>query len=219
VSKQEDIKQEAAHQGRDPKTRRLLLVLSIVAVLGFLTALVAGYAAWKGAQQEAAQGQGLATQVDAACQDRDHIPPDLEHICASAKNISKDNPEPDDPEINDPDPNDPDPNDPEKQDPEIQDPENQNPEAQDGELQNDELQDPEPDDPEAQDPEIQDPEQQDPEIDDPDPNSALNFEVADNCTPANGEVVVDVGLQVSRSPGVVTYTITCQTATSGQPPA
>lgn len=130
-----------------------------------------------------------------------------------------DDPETQDPEVQEPEVQEPERQDPERQDPETQDPESQDPEAQDGDPNDPETQDAEVDDPEIQDPEIDDSEQQDPEIDDPDPNSAIEFRAADNCAPAEGHVVSDVGLTVSRGDGVVTYTITCQTVAVPGPPA
>ena len=147
--------------------------------------------------------------VEALCKDTPHDP-----VCKQAKKIPNTEDIVDESEIQDAEVQDP-----EIQDPEIQDRENQQSERQDAEGQDPETQDGEVQDPETDDPEVQDPEAQDPEIDDPDPNSALEFRVDDSCTPPAGEVVVDVGLQVNRSPGVVTYIVTCQTAASPPPAA
>lgn len=112
----------------------------------------------------------------------------------------------------------------ERQNPERQSAERQQGEAQEAETQQDEVQDPEEQEPEIQDPEVDDPEQQDPEvqdpeIDDPDPNSALTFNVEDNCNPADGEFVTDVSAAFRRDPGTLTLVLTCTTAVPPAPPA
>lgn len=112
-------------------------------------------------------------------------------------------------EVDDPDPDDPESQELEHQDPEQQQPEVQDPEVQEREHQDGDPNDPDPNDPDPNDPEVQDPEIQDPEIDDPDPNSLLDFQVADRCNPAPGVVVTDVALSLERSPGVLTFVLTC----------
>lgn len=101
----------------------------------------------------------------------------------------------------------------ERQDDEVQEREQQEGEIPDDEVQDDEEQDGEIDDPDpTDDPDPDDPDPDDPDPDDPDPNSMLEFAVSDSCTPGEGQVVTDAGLDVSRGNGVVTYTLTCQTA-------
>lgn len=106
----------------------------------------------------------------------------------------------------------------EQQEAESQDAEVDDPEAQDDEVQDADPNDPDPDDPDPDDPETQDPEVQDPERDDPDPNSALQFTASDNCAPTEGQYVSDVGLDVVRGDGSVTFVLTCVTTPLPEPP-
>lgn len=188
-------------------------LIILIVISGFCLASVIGLLFWDNHQQDldidglAGVAQSNENTVDALCKKTPRDP-----ICKAAKEIPDTSDVVDQQEIQDAEVQDPEIQDPEIQDRENQQAERQDAEGQDPEAQDGEVQDPEPDDPEAQDPEVQDP-----EIDDPDPNSALNFEVADNCTPPAGEVVTDVGLQVRRDPGVVTYIITCQTAATNPP--
>jgi hypothetical protein len=111
----------------------------------------------------------------------------------------------------------------ERQDRERQDGERQEAEAQDGERQEAEeqeaeAQDEEEQEAEEQEAEVQEDEVQDAERDDPDPNSALDFQVRDECEPAPGEAVTDVDLAWERSPGTVTLVLTCSAAAPPPPP-
>ena len=151
--------------------------------------------------------------VDTLCRDRPRNP-----TCQRAERIPETRTIIDNAEIQEPEIDDPDPNDPEIQDSEIQDAEKQDLEIQDAEKQDPEKPDAEPDDPETQDPEVDDPDPNDPDPDDPDPNSLLLFAVDDSCTPPEGFVITDVGLDVRRGDGTVTYVITCQTADPNPPP-
>lgn len=195
------------------------LIIALL-VAGACFAAVVALLFWQGhKRQQAIDGLAAANKhneqtVETLCEDtpKDPVCKQAEQV-PSTSDILKDA-EVQDPEIQEPEIQEPEIQDRENQQSERQDPERQDPESQDGEVQDPESQDPETDDPEVQDPEIQDP-----EIDDPDPNSALNFAVSDNCTPPAGEIVVDVGLQVNRDPGVVTYVITCQTAPAPPPGA
>lgn len=197
---------------------RGLVIALVVCGVCFTAAMALLF--WQGSQRQdaidklAGANSSNEAAVDALCEEQPKDP-----VCKQAEKIPSTDEIVDETEIQDPEIQDIEIQEPEIQDPENQQSERQDPEGQDPETQESEVQDVDPDDPDADDPEVQDPEVQDPEIDDPDPNSALNFEVSDNCTPPQGEVVVDVGLQVSRSPGVVTYTVTCQTAPSPNPAA
>lgn len=92
----DEIIEDSARDGKDPGTRRLILFLSIVALLGFLTAGVAGWTAWSEKQQQVNAGKDLAIQVQAACNDDKVDTADLKQICAQAKDveqIAKDGPQ------------------------------------------------------------------------------------------------------------------------------
>lgn len=188
------------------------LVVSLI-VAGVLLSAAFALLFWNQYQQDqdiddlAGVAQSNENTVDALCKKTPKDP-----ICKQAEEIPETEDVVDEQEIQDAEVQEP-----EVQDPEIQDPEDQNAERQDAEGQDPETQDGEVQDPETNDPEAQDPEIQDPEVDDPDPNSLLQFAVDDSCSPPEGTVVVDVGLQVSRGDGVVTYTVTCQTAAQSGP--
>lgn len=138
-----------------------------------------------------------------------------------------DEPDPDDPESQQPEVQQPEVQQPEhqqgerqqseRQQPEEQQPERQQGEIQDEETQDPEIQDPEIDQPEPNDPDPDDPEQQDPEVDDPDPNSALDFQVDDQCNPPAGEFVTDMSASWRRGPGTITLVLTCTTAAPPPP--
>ncbi len=105
----------------------------------------------------------------------------------------------------------------ERQQRERQQREADQPERQQDEVQQDEIQDEEADDPEIQqdedqEAEVQEDEIQNEEVDDPDPNSALTFAVEDNCNPADGDFVTDVGASWRRADGTLTLVLTCTTA-------
>ena len=59
----ETIVQEAAKDGKDRRTRRLLIFLSVLVVLSFLTTLGAGWYAWEQKQQQVNAGANLAAYI------------------------------------------------------------------------------------------------------------------------------------------------------------
>jgi hypothetical protein len=208
---------------RYPNPWRWLIPALVLMGVCIVTALVLLYLQGKerGEQIDALVSANLANEkaVEELCEKKPNDP-----TCEKAERIPDTSDIVDEAEIQEPEIDDPDPNDPEIQEPEIQDPEDQNQERQDAEdqdaeIQNDEINDPDPvDDPDPNDPDPDDPDPNDPDPDDPDPNSMLQFAVDDSCTPPDGEVITNVGLDVRRSEGVVTYVITCTSApaTPGQ---
>lgn len=171
------IRDHAVAESRDPRSRRIILILGIIAALSMLTTVVFGYLAWREAKDNALAGAQLAEQLRRVCEEQGQLEYDNRNLCANAERVAEDEPEIQDSEIDDPDPNDPDPvndpdpNDPEVQDPEIPDAERQDAEQQEAEEQEGEVQDGEVDDPDSNDPDpVDDPDPNDPDPDDPDPN-------------------------------------------------
>lgn len=201
----EELKEDSARKGKDPKTRRLLYFF---VVLWALTLIAGAVIAWNAYFDEKEKSLTLAQQIDAACEQGGLgvglSKEEEEVLCENAKKVIEQNDpelqdqeiqesETQDPEIQNPEQDDPDPNDPENQDKEDQDPEIQNPEDQDGDPN-----DPDPnDDPEINDPDPDDPENQDPEVDDPDPASPYDF-VFTFTVPGDGVLIPDR-----------TYIVTC----------
>lgn len=162
----QELKQEAAKDGRDRKSRYFVALVTVLAVL--IVGGLLGY--WINATfQEKAKVQTLAEQLATACSSGDFGPgisyEDQQMICKNAQKVIENQGEIQDSEIQEREIQER-----EIQEPEIQDPENQNKETQDPEDQESETQDPEIQDPEIQDDETQDPEKDDPDPDDPDPN-------------------------------------------------
>jgi len=225
----EDLKSEATEKSKDPKTRRLLLILLVLWLITLGALLAIAWSAYFSAKDEAqtsqAETETLAQHVALACESGDFGPgfsdEDQAVLCSNAERVIQDEGEIQDeevqeselqePEIQNGEIQDPEPNDPERQDPELQQEEIQDPEIgddelqdeekQDDEVQDDERQDDEIQDPEDQDPEIQDDEIQDPEVDDPDPASPYNFSFVFT-VPGNG---------LGQTPK--TYRVTCNSGT------
>jgi hypothetical protein len=78
------LKRQAARQSRDPQTRKLLVVLIVLAMLSFTTVVLAGWLALHQANLEAIAGKSLAFQVEQACQSRPVADPELQEICDAA---------------------------------------------------------------------------------------------------------------------------------------
>lgn len=193
MTTKERIIEDSASAGRDRNSRRLMLLLGVIAVLALLTTIGAVGWGWQQKQQQVDAGTNLAVEVQRACLDP-ALRKDLGGICEQAKDVeqtAKQGPQgvPGIPGLQGPpgasgpqgppglscveerglvacrEPDNGDPNDPEKQDSEVQNSEIQDPEIQDAEIQDAEIDDLDPDDPENQ----------DPEIDDPDPASPYTF--------------------------------------------
>lgn len=216
MDRHSEIVHDSVREGRDPKTRLLILILSTLAVLSLVAALIAVWYGWSKSRESAISGAKLGEQVRLACANPE-VRKDLGDICGHAKEVAEgqdpeiqdseiddpeiqerelQEPEIQDPEKGNPEPNDPDPNDPESQDAEVQDAEAQEAEEQDAEVDDSDPNDPDPTD----DPDPNDPENQDPEVDDPDPASPYTFSFTFT-VPGNG-----------NQPGT-TYTVTCNSGT------
>ena len=89
MNRTEEIKHEAAAEGRDPKTRHLLLALSTLAAISAIVAVWAGWSAWHSAHQDAQAGADLAAQVQAACDDNIPDTPQITRLCAQAKDVTE----------------------------------------------------------------------------------------------------------------------------------
>lgn len=208
----EDARDEAQQSAKDPKTRRLLLILLII---WLFTIVFFAVITWNAYFSEKSRTQTLAQQIAQACKNQD-FGPDMSDetrkaLCRNAKEAIDDGELQED-EIQEDEIQDPEFQEPELQNPEIQNPENQNEEnqdaeEQDAESQEDEVQDPEIQDPEEQEPEeqedeIQDPEIDDPEPNDPDPNDQIN---AGSCT---FDGVGTITMTFDTSSGPVTFSCT-----------
>jgi hypothetical protein len=90
----EEIRRHAAAAGRDGSTRRVILLLSAIAVLSFLTAVSAGWLAWRDAEDEAVAGQNLAQSIREACDDTRLDTSDLGDICERAVEVERGEPGP-----------------------------------------------------------------------------------------------------------------------------
>jgi len=89
MTRQDDIKHEAAAEGRDSGSRRLLLALIFVDVLAMLATLTSVYLGWQAARHDAEAGQDLATRVRAACKDDRIDTEDLQTLCHQAVDVSE----------------------------------------------------------------------------------------------------------------------------------
>lgn len=161
-----ELKQEAAERGKDPKTRTVVTMVTIVALL--VMGGLLGY--WINATFKAEEkAETLAQQIALACKSGDFgeglSPEDISALCNNAEKVIENQGEIQDDEIQEEEIQDEEIQDEEIQDEEFQQPESQNREFQDAELQGPEIQDEE-----IQDAEIQDDEVQNDEVDDPDPN-------------------------------------------------
>lgn len=84
-----EITEEATRAGRDPQTRRLIIVLSVISlVMGLLTAWALWYAYSK-QEAKADAGQNLAAQVQAACEDDQVDDEPLSAICQRAAKVAE----------------------------------------------------------------------------------------------------------------------------------
>lgn len=194
----EELKHESSIQGKDPKTRRLL-IFAVVLWLITLAALVG--VSFNAYFNEREKSVSLAQQIAIACESgelgADVSPEDVERICDSAKKVIENAGEIQDDEVQEREIQER-----EIQEPEFQEPEKQNPESQDIETQDAEEQETEEQDGEIQDPEIQDDETQDPEIDDPDPNDQIE---SGSCT-FDGTGTFTLTFQTSSGPVTTTCT-------------
>lgn len=194
----DDLKAESSRQGRDPKTRSVLVGLLILWLVT-LAALLG--VTWRAYFQEKEESRTLAQQISMACLEGDFGPDfsveDEEALCSNAERVIENDPELQEDEIQEAERQES-----EIQEREVQDPEFQDPELKDDELQESEIQDSEVDDPEIQDDEIQNEEIQDPEINDPDPNDQIR---SGSCTfDGTGTIV----LVFETTSGPVTTTCT-----------
>jgi hypothetical protein len=198
-----ELKEHAYDVSPNRRTRRWMVALAIITALSFLTAVTAGYYAWRNAHNEALAGKQLAEQLRRLCDQNGTVEFENRNLCKNAKEVVKDGAEIQDKEIDDPDPNDPDPvDDPDPNDPDPKnDPEKQDQEVQDDETQDSDPNDPDPvDDPDPDDPDPDDPDPNDPDPDDPDPASPYDFTFQFTVPGPGG------------SPGT-TYTVTCNSGT------
>lgn len=78
----------AAQRGKDPFSRKLLLVLATATSLAVIATLLGGYLLWKEKQHQAEAGMSLAVQVQRACED----PATAVHlgsICTKAEHVEQ----------------------------------------------------------------------------------------------------------------------------------
>lgn len=207
------IRDHAVAESADHRSRRLILILGIVAALSMLSTVVFGYLAWRNAKDRADAGAQVAEQLRRLCAEQQEVRFENRNLCENAQQVVDNDPEIQDQEIDDPDPNDPDPvNDPDPDDPEVQDPESQDRERQDaeeqeGEVQDDEVQDGDPDDPDPNDPDpTDDPDPNDPDPDDPDPDDP------DPASPYEFSFTFTIPGSNPAEPDR-TYTVTCNSGT------
>lgn len=85
----DQIVQEAMVDARDHRTRRIIVALSLVALLSMFTALFAIHRMWQTAEAQAAAGQTLAAQVKTACAEGTLDDPEMVIICKQAAKIEK----------------------------------------------------------------------------------------------------------------------------------
>jgi len=85
----DEIVREATLDGKDHRSRKIIIVLSILALVGFVTAGVAGYIAWGDKQEQVNAGKSLAVQVQQACQDQTVNTEDVRQLCEKAKQVEK----------------------------------------------------------------------------------------------------------------------------------
>lgn len=196
-----DMKDESAASAKDPKTRRLLVLLS---ALWFLTVLALIAVTWRAYFDERDKSQTLAQQIALACSNGDFgvgfSKEDQKALCENAKKVLKNQGEVQDDEIQEAEIQDPEIQEAERQEAERQESEDQESEDQESEQQESEQQESESQEDEVQDPEIQDDEIQDPEIDDPDPASPYDFSF-EFTIPANGDIPAQ------------TFTVMCNSGT------
>jgi hypothetical protein len=189
-----------------PRHRVSIAFLAVIACLAAAIALLF----WldskqdKAIQELASANKGNETAVALLCERKP-----LDPTCRSAEKIPSTAEIIDDAEVQEPEIQESEIQESEVQDREVQDGEAQEDEAQEAETQESEIQDADPNDPDP----VDDPDPNDPDpIDDPDPNSVLQFAVDDSCSAEVGMAIVDVGLEVRRGDGTVTYVITCTKA-------
>ena len=91
MNRHDEIKQEAAESARDPRTRKIMLALAVLAAVAATSTGAAVYLGWQDARDEAQAGQSLATQVRLACDDDDIPTTDqaLRDICDKAVQVEE----------------------------------------------------------------------------------------------------------------------------------
>lgn len=92
MSRTQEIKDEAAAEGRDPRTRRLIWILSLATALAIATTIVAVANGWQSDRDDARAGQDLASEVELACSSGQIDPELRERICPKAVDIVKGEP-------------------------------------------------------------------------------------------------------------------------------
>jgi hypothetical protein len=176
----EEMKAESSRRGKDPKTRKLLVLVLVL----WLITLIALVVVWMNAYfNEKAKTLTLAEQVALACAqgdlgpglDPDDLnpglsPEDEKVLCENAEKVIENSGEIQEGEVQESEIQEDEIQEDEIQEREIQEREIANAERQDEEVQQDEEQEREIQDDEIQNEEIQDDEIQNEEIDNPDPN-------------------------------------------------
>ena len=89
MTREEEIKAEAAAEGRDPGSRRVVWVLALLAVIALLATAAVVAIGWKDSREEADAGQTLAQRVLAECSDNLPDSRDLEDLCKSATEVAR----------------------------------------------------------------------------------------------------------------------------------
>jgi hypothetical protein len=85
----EAIINQAAQDGKDHGSRRIMLLLAVLTVLGFFTAIVAGWIAWGQKQNQVDAGRDLATQVQKACASGALEADEFERLCKKADQVQE----------------------------------------------------------------------------------------------------------------------------------
>lgn len=83
-----EMKRDAAQAGRDFPTRGILIILGVILVFSFLTAIAASWSAWKSATMDAQAGQSLAEQVRIACEKNTTDDPEILALCDQANAVA-----------------------------------------------------------------------------------------------------------------------------------
>lgn len=87
--RKDEIVEDAAEAGKDRRTRRLIWLLALAAIVGLLTTVVAVQYAWQEKQRQVNAGRDLATQVRAACEDNRIDDASLQQICKQATKVEQ----------------------------------------------------------------------------------------------------------------------------------
>lgn len=82
-----DIVHDSMDDSRDKKTRWIIVIFAVAAILGLVATLIASYIAWSEKQKQVDAGKNLAVQVQQACKDRAPVEESLKPLCEQAKDV------------------------------------------------------------------------------------------------------------------------------------